>query len=58
MSGWGVGSRLKLDVQRQGDGRILDVDEEGGFSKIGQFSWASYVYYPIPEIKRKEILNL
>ena len=58
MSCWGVGSRLKLDVQRQGDGRILDVDEEGGFSKIGQFSWTSCVYYPIPEIKWKEILNL
>ena len=31
---------LNLDVQGQGDGRILDVDGQGGWGvlKIGQFS--------------------
>ena len=61
MSCWGVGSRLKLDAQRQGGGRILDVHEEGGgweVLKIGQISWTSCVYYPTPEIKWNEILNL
>ena len=44
---WGV--CLKLDVQGQGGGTILDVDgqETWGFLKIRQFSWTSYVYRPI-----------
>ena len=33
---------MKLDVQGQGGGRILDVmDGEGGVLKTGQFSWTS-----------------
>ena len=42
------GVRLKLDVQGQGDGRILDVAGQGGWGvlKIGQFWWTSYVYCP------------
>ena len=42
------GCCLKLDVQGQGDGRILDVDEQGdsGVKKRGQFSRSPYVYYP------------
>ena len=34
------GVRLKLDVQDQGGGRILDVDGQGGWGvlKSGQFS--------------------
>ena len=28
---WKGGGRLKLDVQGQGGGRILDVDEQGGW---------------------------
>ena len=41
------GVRLKLDVQGQEGGRILDVDGQGrlGVLKIGQFSWTSYVYH-------------
>ena len=37
---WRGGCRLKLDVQGQGGGRILDVDGHGGWVvlKIGQFS--------------------
>ena len=48
----GVGSCLKLHVQRQECERMSDVDGQGGWGilKIGQFSWSSYVYYPIPEI--------
>ena len=44
----GRGVRLKLNVQGQGGGRILDVDEQMGWGvlKIGQFSWKSYVYHP------------
>ena len=40
--------RLELEVQGQGDGRILDLDGQGGWVvlKIEQFSWTSYVYYP------------
>ena len=39
---------LKLDVQGQGGGRILDVDRQEGWGvlKIVQFSWTSYVYHP------------
>ena len=51
---WAAGGvRLKLDVQGQGGGRILDVDRQGGVGGLenGQFSWISYVYYP----KRKQI---
>ena len=42
----GGGICLKLDVQVQGGGRILDVAEQGGWGalKTGQFSWTSYVY--------------
>ena len=39
--------RLKLNVQDQGGGRILDVPGQGGVLKIGQFSWTSYVYCPL-----------
>ena len=39
---------LKLDVQGQEGGRILDVDGQGGWSvlKIVQFWWTLYVYHP------------
>ena len=42
------GSCLKLDVQGQGIGRILDVDGQGGWGvlKTRQFSWTSYMYHP------------
>ena len=42
-------TRLKLDVQGQGGGRILDAagQEEWRVFKIGQFSWTSYVYHPL-----------
>ena len=47
----GRGFCLKLDVQGQGGGRILDVAGQGGWDggvlKIGQFSWTSYVYRPL-----------
>ena len=47
----GRGFRLKLDVQGQGVGRILDVAGQGGWRrgvlKIGQFSCTSYVYHPL-----------
>ena len=43
-----------MDVQGQGSGRILEVDEQGGWVeggvgvlKIGQFSWTSYMYHPL-----------
>ena len=44
-SGW----MLKLDFQGQGGGRKLAVNKQGGWKdlKIGQFSWASYVYHPL-----------
>ena len=47
----GAGVRLKLDIQVQGGGRILDVDGQNGWEvlKIGQFSWMSYVYHIIPK---------
>ena len=40
---------LELDVQGQGGGRKLAVNGQGGWEvlKIGQFSWASYVYHPL-----------
>ena len=46
---WREDACLKLDVQGQGGGRILDVDRQGmcGVLKIGQFSWMSYVYHPL-----------
>ena len=47
---FGVGGvRLKLDVQGQEGGRILDVDGQGGWGvlKTGKFSWMSYVYHPL-----------
>ena len=39
---------LKLDVQGQEGGRILDVDGQGGWGvlKIVQFWWTLYVYHP------------
>ena len=39
---------LKLDVQVQGGGSVLDLDGKGGWGvlKIRQFSWTSYVYRP------------
>ena len=42
------GVHLKLDVQGQRCGRILNVGGQGGWGvlKIGQFSWLSYVYHP------------
>ena len=44
--GGGWWFRLKLDVQGQGGGRILDVDGQGvqGVLKIAQFSWKSYLH--------------
>ena len=41
-------ARLKLDVQGQGGGRILDLAWTVGVGllKIGQFTWASYAYRP------------
>ena len=46
--GEGGGNRLKLDVQGQEGGKILDVDGQGGWGVliIRQFSWTSYVYRP------------
>ena len=42
------GVRLKLNVPGQGDGRICDADGQGvRVLKIGQFSWAPYVYHPL-----------
>ena len=39
---------LTLNVQGQGGRRILDVagQGDGGFLKIEQFSWTTYVYHP------------
>ena len=39
---------VKLDVQVQGGGRILDINGQGGLGvlKTGQFSWTPYVYHP------------
>ena len=47
MGGGGGGIRLKLDVQGQVGGRILDVagQRRVGVLKIGQFSCRSYVYH-------------
>ena len=47
-SGGGRWGCLKLCVQGQGDGRILDIAGQGrwGIWKIGQFSWTSHVYRP------------
>ena len=44
----GGGVRLKLDVQGQGGGRILDVDGQRGWGvlKTEQFLLTSYVYHP------------
>ena len=41
--------RLKLNVQGQEGGKILDVAGQGGWwvLKIGQFLWTSYVYRPL-----------
>ena len=46
-------STLKLDVQGQEGGRILDADGQGrwGVLKIGKFSWTSYVYHPLTGIR-------
>ena len=40
---------LKLDVQGQRGGRILDVDGQGGWGvlKIGQVSLTPYGYHPL-----------
>ena len=45
--GWGV--HLKLDVQSQRCGKILDADGQrgSGVLKIRQFSWTSYVHRPL-----------
>ena len=47
--GGGGGVRLKLEVQSQGNGKILDVDGHVGWGvlKIRQFSWTSYVCRPL-----------
>ena len=42
-----VGVHLKLDVQGQGSGKILDLDGQGEEKTTRQFSWTSYVYRPI-----------
>ena len=44
--GRGLGVRLKLDVQGQGGGKVLDVDGQRGWEvlKIRQFLWTSYMY--------------
>ena len=54
---WGV--RLKMDVQRQGGGGLLDVDGEVGWAvlKIGQFSWTSCVYHPLRIVCRLEFVQ-
>ena len=43
--------RLKLDIQGQGYGKMLDVDGQGGWGvlKIRQFSWTSYVHHPLTD---------
>ena len=43
------GVRFKLDVQRQGSGRILDVDGQRGWRvlKIAHISWTSYGYHAL-----------
>ena len=53
MVGWSAwrGS-LKPDIQGQGGENIFDVDGHGGGGglevlKIGQLSWAPYVYRPL-----------
>ena len=45
----GGGARLKLNVQGQGGGRILDADGQVGWGvlKIEQLSWTSYMYHPL-----------
>ena len=45
---WRGGVRLKLDIQAQRGGEIVDVDvQEGwGILIIRLFSWMSYVYHP------------
>ena len=45
----GGGDCLKLDVQVQGGGKILDINGQGlrEALKIRQFSWASYVHRSI-----------
>ena len=54
---WGV--RLKMDVQSQGGGGILDVDGQVGWAvlKIGQFSWTSCVYHPLRIVCRLEFVQ-
>ena len=47
----GGGCYLKLDVQGQRGGKMLDVDGQGGVLKIGQFSWTSYVYHSLDAFK-------
>ena len=57
---WGC---LKLNVQVQGGGKILDVDGqglagvEGGFLKVRQFSWTSYVYRPLTKQRVSSKIN-
>ena len=48
----GGGIRLKLDLQDQGVGKILDAVGQGEwrFLKIRQFLWTSYVYVPLSGI--------
>ena len=51
---------LKLVVQGQGGGKILDADGHGGwgFLKIRQFRWTSYVYRPLIYPVRYSMLTL
>ena len=48
VGGGGGEIRLKLDIQSQAGGKILDVDEQRGCEvlKIKQFSWTPYVHRP------------
>ena len=41
----GEGVRVKLDVHGQGDGKVLDLDGQGGVGvlKIRQFSWTIFM---------------
>ena len=47
---------LKLDVQGEGVGKILDVDGQGGGGvlKIRQFSWTSFVYRPYSNVDQSK----
>ena len=51
---------MKLDVQYQEGGRILDVNGQGrlGVLKIGQFSWTLYVYHLLESLLTKHMEKL